>query len=373
MKIVFKDSFLYRLVSQIEFVQDIKRIAKRIIKFNPGSVMKPQEEFLQNTNKSVFDIPAKYKYIVPIFFLVVIFSTTSCKSDDEIYPNLVYGISFPKYSVSEPDSIVQIDLTTGKYKNLSTAKEFEGLNSTKYIAYSRKQNVIVYDIHRSKVGFIYLDNGTNETMDFNNDSTFEGIKSLQIIEGKDLLIVLIGRFNYSDNTKALEVVEVNIKTKNIISRLQFVDFDNTLNVFADVDEANSRIFLVPDNSSNPLDKLYIYNYAIKELTSQPINTSFLDVHYSSGNQCLVGSSYAKEGIGLFSYSLNNQKTDTIGIYSGINAILPKMNYFDKKTNLYWLGIVADQGPNYLKLTNISLSNASFSKSFPMPKVINIIN
>jgi len=313
------------------------------------------------------------KNLLLLFLLVVTFCTTSCKSDEEISSNLAYGISSQNITLSKPDSIVQIDFSIGKYKNLSSIDKFESLNSTKYITYSKNQNVIVYDIERSKVGFINLNNLTSETIDFSTDSTFMGIKSFQIIQAKNLLIAFNGHFNYTDNSKSLDIVEINLKTKSVISRSKLMDFDYTLNIFTDIDETNNRIFLVPDNSSKSSDKLYIYKYESKELANQPINANFLDVHYSSANQCLVGSSFTKDGIGLLSYSIKNQKTDTIGSYSGIFGTLPEMNYYDKTTNLYWLGILKTLNLGNLELTNINLSNAGFSKSFLIPKFINIIN
>lgn len=337
--------------------------------------MKTKTRIFKNTIKSVLCFSTNFKIIVSLFSIIIAFSSASCKSDDEINSNFVYGLSTPNaYTVTKPDSIVQIDLSNGKYKNLSSSDKFEGLNSAKHITYSKNQNVIVYDIERFEVGFINLDNLTSELIDFGSDSTFTGIKSLQIIEEKNLLLAFIGHFSYADNSRSLDIVEINLKTKSVISRSKFMDFDYTLNIFTAIDETNNRFFLIPDNNfSKPSDKLYIFNYEKKELTNQQINANFSDVHYSSVNQCLVGSSYTNDGIGLLSYSIINQKTDTIGSYSGISWILPKMNFFDKNTNLYWLGILTTQGPDYLKLTNINLSNASFSTSFSMPKFVNIIN
>lgn len=337
--------------------------------------MKTRKGISKNTIKSVLYFSTNIKNILAFILFVTMFCATSCKPNEEMNSNLAYGLSSPNsFSVSKPDSIVQIDFSSGKYKNLSSTDKFEGLNSTKHITYSKDQNVIVYHIERSKIGFINLDNLTSESIDFGADSTFTGIKSLQIIEEKDLLLAFIGHFNYADISSSLDVVEINLKTKSITSRSKFMDFNYTLNIFTVIDEINNRFFLIPDNNlSKPSNKLYIFNYEKKELTNQQINANFLDVHYSPVNQSLVGSSYTTDGIGLLSYSIKNQKTDTIGSYSGILGIAPKMNFFDKKTNLYWLGILTTQGPDYLKLTNINLSNASFSTSYSTTKVIDIIN
>lgn len=337
--------------------------------------MKTKKGISKNTNRLVLYFSTNIKNILTFILFVTMFCATSCKPDEEMNSNFVCGLSSPNtYYVSKPDSLVQIDLSNGKYKNLSSSDKFEGLNSAKHITYSKNQNIIVYGIERFRVGFINLDNLTSEIIDFGSDSTFTGIKSLQIIEEKDLLLAFIGHFNYADNSRSLDIVEINLKTKSIISRSKFMDFDYTLNIFTVIDEKNNRFFLIPDNNfSKPSDKLYIFNYEKKELTNQQINANFLDVHYSSVNQCLVGCSYTNDGIGLLSYSIKDQKTDSIGSYSGINGILAEMNYYDTTTNFYWLGVLTTQGPDYLKLTNISLTNASFSTSFSMSKFVNIIN
>ena len=320
----------------------------------------------------------KHRFIVLLVGIVIIFFTISCKSDVENNSTLVYGLSlvntFTGYeNVYEPDSIVQIDLSKGIYKNLCATDKFEGLNSAYFKAYSKNQNMIVYyDPMKRKIGLIHLDNLTCETIDLNTDSTYKGIKSLAIIENKSLLVLFKAHYNYADKSHSIDIVEINLKTKIAISKS--IDFDYTQYIFTAVDEINNRIFLVPNNNySEHSDKLYIYNYQSNELTTKSINANFLDVHYSSANQCLVGSSYTKNGVGLLTYSINNQKTDTIGSYKEITGIRIGMNYFDKINNSYWIGILITQAPDYLKLTNISLSDVSYSKSIQMRKFIDIIN
>jgi len=326
--------------------------------------------FIYNACKITLEV----KKITAFSLYAIVILISSCTKNDELTFNVVYGISLPNtlYN-SETDSIVRIDLSNGTYKNLFSTEKFEGLKSTIYKAYSKNQNAIIYDIERHKIGFINLTTLTSESIDLRSDSTFMGIKSLLIIEEKDLLLVFNGHFNYSDNSRSLEITCIDLKTKNVINKSKLMDFEYfSQNIFTEIDELNNRIFIVPDNSSKISNKLYIYNYENKSLKEQLITANFLDVHYTDVNQRIVGSSYTKDGIGLISYSINEQKTDTIGNYTEIYGIMPVMNYFDTKKNLYWLGVLSTDLSDKLKLQNIDLSNASFTRSFSFHKGINFI-
>lgn len=320
----------------------------------------------------------RIRLILSLFGVIITLSTISCKSDVEINSNFVYGLSLVNtlnigVNNYEHDSIIQIDLTNGIYKNLCSADKFEGLSSAVFKTYSKNLNMIVYynQIQR-KINLIHLENLSSETINLSTDSTFKGIRSLQIIEKKNLLVLFQAHYNYADKSRLLDIVEIDLKTGIVISKL--IDFDYSQNIFTTVDEINSRIFLVPNNNiSGYSNKLYIYNYESNELTTKSIDANFQDVHYSSVNQILVGSSFLNNGIGLLSYSINDQRTDTIGSYNEIVGVRFSMNYFDQKNNSYWLGMLNSNGPDYLKLTNISLTNAGFSKSFSMPKFVDIIN
>lgn len=329
-------------------------------------------------NEFRLDFSTNFKKIVPLFLLVFTFYTTSCKSDVELNSDLVYGLSFARtlnLDMNEPDSIVQIDLSKGIYKNLCSTDKFEGLSSAFFKAYSKNLNMIVYfDPMVRKIGLIHLDNLTSETIDLKTDSTYKGVKSLAIIENKNLLVLFTAHYNYADKSHSLDIVEINLITKNINSISKLMDFDYSQIMMTTVDKITNRIFLVPNYLfSNRSDKLYIYNFESKELTTKLINADFDDVHFSATDQCLIGSTHLKEGIGLLSYSINNQKTDTIGSYNQISGFVPDMSYFDQQRNSYWLGILPSNGLDFLKLTNISMSNASFSNSFTMPKFMYIIN
>lgn len=337
--------------------------------------MKIRKLVEQNLNNAICNFSKiLIKEILPLL-LIFTFSITACKQEVEINSNFAYGISSPFslfFLKTEPDSVVQINLLDGTFKNLFSVERFDGLKSSKYQVYSKNQNVIVYDIDRTEIGYINLSDLTNKTIDFNLDSTFVYIKSLIIIESKNVLLSFNIYYDSSDKSHSLEIVEIDLKTFEIKSKSKLLDFDSEEGIFTEIDENNNRIFIVPDNSSESLNNLYIYNYTSKQMTEKQLNANFMDVHYYSDKQCLVGSSSTKNGIGLVSYSINKQTTDTIGTYVGISGVFQKMNYFDKKINSYWLGIWANGNSNNFQFVNVGLSNASFSRGKSMRKFISII-
>lgn len=335
-------------------------------------------KLVQKFNKSIFDLSSVLKKKITLLLLLIILLVVSCKTDNEISTNFVYGLSTPRsYSFVPQDSVIQINMTDGTYKNLFSTDKFEGLKSFIDKVYSKNLNILAYKIDDFKIGFINLDNLSSDVIDFKSDSTLYGIRTLSIIEKKNVLIAVNVYHTYPGSTKSLELVEIDLKTKTIISRLKLIDTNNQYYyLFSEIDEKNNRIFIIPNNyvESNPnySDNLYIYNYESKKLITQPLKTSFLDVHYSSNNQCLIGSSYTKSGIGLVTYSINNQKSDTIGSYADLWGIRTKMSYYDTKNNLYWLGVILLSSKKDIPLTNIKLSDAGYSKSISFQKQIDII-
>ena len=334
---------------------------------------------LQRFNESIFDLSSifKKKISLLLFLFLIILFVVSCRTDTEISTNFVYGLSMPKsYSVVPPDSVIQINMSDGTYKNLFSTNKFEGLKSIEYKVYSKNLNILAYKFDGFKIGFINLNDLTSDVIDFKSDSTLYGIRSLSIIEKKNVLIAVNVNQKYPGSTKSLELVEIDLKTKTIISRIKLIDLANQYYFSSEIDEKNNRIFIIPninpERNPNYSDKLFIYNYESKKLLTQILKTSFLDVHYSSNNQSLIGSSFTKNGIGLVSYSINNQRSDTIGSYANLSSINTNMSYFDSKNNLYWLSAILLSGNKDIPLTNINLLDASYSKSLSFLKHIYLI-
>jgi len=338
--------------------------------------MKSTMKFQRRLNKLNFELPFILKDVLQFLLslLLIAITVTSCKSDVETSTNFVYGISTPQTSyVNVPDSIVQINMSDGTYKNLFSIDKFEGVKSIQEKVYSKNLNILAYQFEGFKIGFINLNNLTSDVINFQSDSTLYGIRSLLIVEKRNVLIAVNIYYNHPGSSRTLELVEIDLKTKAITNRIKLNNSIDLYNIFSEIDEKNNRIFIIPDNYSSKTEKLYIYNYESKKLTNQTFKTRFIDVHYSSTDQCLIGTSFTYNNeFGLVSYSINNQKSDTIGVYTGIHTICTKMNFIDNQNHLYWLGVfLPDRKSTDIPLVNIKLSDASFSKTIVMHKIIDV--
>jgi len=316
------------------------------------------------------------KYMVLAFALTVVSGFYSCDSDNNASSNYIYGLTQkrdPYSSLLESDSIIRFSLTTGEYTALTATNHYPGMSYPRYITHARKLNRIVYEMDWDKLGIIYLDDLSFDSIDLNIDSTFAGMRAIVVNEKNNSLIVIAGNYNVENHGKSLDIFEVSLTNKSKTLLTNIGDYSYTKSIFADIDELNHRVFIVPQKSPTMVKKLYQYDYKKNSLSSQLMDVEFDDVHYSSNKNSLLGTSVINQSKGLVSYHIPEQKTDTIGIFEGVSMYFTNMYYFDKKNNTYWLGAITSDNLYNLDLINVNLSDAGFSKRLAAHNAFKIIN
>lgn len=278
----------------------------------------------------------------------------------------IYGLSYPSFNLSqstEPDSIVELNISTGQYQSILPASEYEGLNRSQVYVSSDNLNLLIYNIGSFDIGFIDLETGGFDRMSFRDDTTHFGIGTFEVNERTNTLLTACTYLDPETREYVLGVDEINLSSLEIIKSHKIGKKSKERALLSAIDLDTNSLYIV----SPFAETLYVFNYSTGVSTVQDINVRFEDIHCHEGQ--LIGTS----DFNLVSYSLSSGLTTTIGKYHDLNSILVHNYFYDEENEDYWIGTI---DPNYTQTTtmlNVDLENASIEKRVELSKPILRLN
>lgn len=308
-----------------------------------------------------------------LLFLILITIFSACNTDVEKPQAKILGLSKINSSIyyNNPfDSIVEVNLETASIRNIAAVSDFSGLNESYKKAYSKKMNSLIY-YSQNSIGIINLNTLTLKKINFDSDSTFVLIYGFEVIELNNTLMLFCNFYNYTEKTHSLGVVELDLQSAQIKSKTILMCFSIDNRFFTDKYEKQHLMFLVPKEVSEKQKFMYVYNYAQKQLSEYPFSGEFYDINYDSEKLQFIGISPSAKGCQLLTYSLLNNKTDTIGKLPETFNFALDMSYFDNASHTYYNGGLFNA--NEYLLVTINQSNATFSKTIKLRKYVSFIN
>lgn len=289
-----------------------------------------------------------------------------CEKEEIDNPKKTYGLSYPSFNPvqsTEPDSIVELDISTGQYRSVLPASKYEGLDRSQVYVSSDNLNLLIYNIGSFDIGFIDLETGGFDRISFRDDTTHFGIGTFEVDERTNTLMTVCTYLDPETHEYVLGVDEIDLRSLEITKSYKLGKKSNERALLSAINSDTKNLYIV----SPFAETLYIFDYSTGVLTIQDIGIRFEDVHYYKDQ--LIGTS----NFNLVSYSLDNSSTTTIGKYHNLNAILFDNYFFDKENKDYWIGTTDPDDIRIVTMLNINLEDASIKKRVRLSKSILKLN
>ncbi|MDD5183668.1 MAG: hypothetical protein PHS84_00220 [Paludibacter sp.] len=301
-----------------------------------------------------------YILIITIIFFI------SCNNEEIKNPQKIYGLSYPSFNLvyyTEPDSIVEFDISNGKHKSLWPVNKFEGLALSQTYVSSKNLDILIYLINPNDLGFIDLKTGGFNRISFSDDSTHIYIGALEVDEKTDILMSIFTYYDYTSREYSLGIDEINLRTFEIVKSHKLIKKSSERMLLSDMDPVSKNIYII-----SPFSKtLFIYNYSTGDVIERNIDVRFNDIHYF--NNKLIGTS----DFSLVSYSIDSNVVTTISKYNELALVYLESYFFDKKNESYWIGTNNSENIHLVDFVNINLNNATINKRINMDKPVFKLN
>ncbi len=302
--------------------------------------------------------------IIPVLMLF------GCKSEEKADISNVFAITYQyqnQYPFNTPDSLVRIDLSSGKIMLVSSIDKFSGLKDINSKTYSKNKNLYIYTSLNEDIVLINLIDFTSEHISLTNDTAIFNVLSLLVDENDDMLYIQTISFNQQTGKNWLGIIPMDLKTKKYLPKVNFrLPPGLTGRESTAIDYQHKRIFIKPYQ----VDSLFVVNYGTNSMSVKKFNSVLLDLNYNGSNDNLFGTGWSGNNFALYEFSITNETIVNKGIYNGITSLIDEGFYYDRFSNAYWL----ETGVNgNIQMLNINLSDASTKKTISIPKRIQFID
>jgi hypothetical protein len=297
----------------------------------------------------------KSSLIVAIAFSIIFMS---CSKDSENNTDeFVVGISYHFLDIINgpfyADNIVKLNLQDGKYENLISCLDYNGIESSSIQAKSNNKDLYFYRNGRI-INVFNINTFEHYSFDFTDSLQLSIPISIEIDESSNTLY-LLGLSDKEDGSVIFSLYPIDLNTFTLLPKIDFVNSEISLPVSIDyittIDETNSLFFVKASKYTENYSDLYILNYQTKKIEKKEFNSKIEKVHFY--DKYLFGWYWNDNNQLTFDfYSLNSNQIISQKTINGIDNILNQSSYFSKKTNIYWLGIY--EGVDSMSMCQINL-------------------
>lgn len=289
-----------------------------------------------------------------------------CSKDGNDFNETTYGISYNYNNV--PIDLVEVNLNDGKVTKKSDVSNFDDLGYNEFNAYSRSENLYIYDVDPWTVGIVNLKNLTLEKIDISNDTTLGRIMSILMDDNDKKLFIIASAYKPTSKWPVLSIIPINLITKKIEPKSEITDPTDTLTAYiSHIDSRGQRIFIKERFGR----KTYIYDYNQNQTIVRSVNVEFLNINYDSERDCLFGAT-TDHGVYLASYFLESGEIKKTLLKDAV-GVMNDCKVYNKNYKYYWQGVLNELNPYKIDLLKIELNSGNIVQKVTLSQPVRGIN
>lgn len=310
-------------------------------------------------------IHSKYTFpFLTAFFLL------GCSKDDSTSKDVAYGICYNSdLTHTVPLNFVEVDLNSGNVTKRADVSAFERLGHNGFHAYSKSENLYLYDINPLTIGVINTKSLDIKKIVLSEDTTIGGMRSMLLDDFNKKIFVIAPTYAISKQP-ILCVIPINLITGEIESKIEITSPNDTLTAYlCDIDSKNNKIYI--KQKFGP--KTYIFDYNYNKTTTMSVSPEFINLNYDTETNSLFGAViHLNEGVYVESYFLDSGEIRKI-LLKDVSGVMNDCSVFNRNTRIFWQGVVSKSGHYKIDILKIDLGSGNIVQKVTLSEPVKGIN